>query len=95
MEVRKSLWRPLPRIAVREGQNMLNSIEILPIDGKFVVRIYEDGEKTETEFSYEDHARSWASGQNLRLVNTVDLASHDLAQAYSKPAAIHPHATHR
>lgn len=69
---------------------MGNSIEIVPVKGRYVVRIMEDGATTENVFGEEAHARSWASGQNLRLANTLDLATDDLAKAYSKTtSAVH------
>ncbi len=67
---------------------MRNSIAIVRIEGMFVVRITEHGKTTENEFSREDHARSWASGQSLRLANTLDLITDDLAQAYGHVTSV-------
>jgi hypothetical protein len=67
---------------------MRNSIAVELVEGMFVVRITEDGKTTEKEFSREDHARSWASGQSLRLANTLDLVTDDLAQAYGHMTSI-------
>lgn len=63
---------------------MPNKIEIVSRGGKYVVRIVENGEAIEKEFKQVDHARSWASGQSLRLFHTADAATENLLQAYDR-----------
>jgi hypothetical protein len=61
---------------------MQNQIEILSEDGKYVVRIAENGKTVDYEFTQRDHARSWASGQSMRLFHSADFATENLLQAY-------------
>jgi len=61
---------------------MPNKIDIVSRHEKFVVRIIENGETFEKEFTQVEHARSWASGQSLRLFHTADAATENLLQAY-------------
>jgi hypothetical protein len=44
-----------------------NSVEIVSVDDKFVVRIAEDGETSDKSFVSEVFARSYANGQRIRL----------------------------
>ncbi|KQV43578.1 MULTISPECIES: hypothetical protein [unclassified Rhizobium] len=45
-----------------------NSISIIASDGKWLVRVVEsDGVAGEREFGIEEHARSYAAGQKVRL----------------------------
>jgi hypothetical protein len=46
---------------------MPNTVQIVPNNGKFTVRIVEDGEIAEREFEFEQHAQAFAKGQSLRL----------------------------
>ncbi|MBA4784316.1 MULTISPECIES: hypothetical protein [Pseudorhizobium] len=51
-----------------------NSAWIVREGDKFIVRIREDGEVTEKAFDHEQFARSWATGQRMR-VETLERAS--------------------
>jgi hypothetical protein len=44
-----------------------NSAWIVQEGDKFIVRIREDGEITEKSFEHEQFARSWATGQRMRV----------------------------
>ncbi|MBW6426090.1 hypothetical protein KX729_32515 [Rhizobium sp. XQZ8] len=44
-----------------------NSVEIIVRDGRWIVRVIERGETYEEDFGIEEGARSWASGQIIRL----------------------------
>ena len=69
---------------------MPNKIEIVSTEGKHVVRIMENGEIIEKDFTKLAYARSWASGQSMRLFHTADLKTESLLQAYALSDAPEP-----
>jgi hypothetical protein len=50
-----------------------SSVEVIPLNGKFVVRIIENGETRERSFDFELHAQSFADGQRYRLLSAYQL----------------------
>lgn len=44
-----------------------NAVVVQLIAGKYVVRVFENGELVERDFLLEAHAHSWAQGQRIRL----------------------------
>lgn len=44
-----------------------SSVDVIPKNGLYIVRVVEDGETTDKEFSYEQHAQTYADGQHFRL----------------------------
>jgi hypothetical protein len=69
---------------------MPNEIEIVSTEGKHVGRIVENGEIIEKDFTKLAYARSWASGQSMRLFHTADLKTENLLQAYALSDAPEP-----
>ncbi len=49
------------------SQSFSNSVEILARDGHWVVRVSEESGVSEIAFEIEEHARSFAAGQAIRL----------------------------
>lgn len=46
---------------------LISSIELEFIDGKWCVRVVENGTEVIQDFDLEQHARSFAAGQRMRL----------------------------
>ncbi|WP_162895181.1 hypothetical protein [Rhizobium terrae] len=47
-----------------------NTVELIPHDGYWLVRLTENGCQYERDFRFEEHALAWADGQYKRLLET-------------------------
>ena len=68
-----------------------NAVHVIAENGKFTVRIVEDGKATDVDFLVEVHALAWAVGQSIRLNVDVTTLEHgsDHAAAASRVAVRH------
>ena len=62
---------------------MPSTVKVIAKDESYIVRLIEHGMIYEREFTDEKHARSWAAGQQFRLLHSEDTVTDDLVKAYS------------
>jgi predicted acyl esterase len=69
-----------------------DSVDIRPRGNGFIVRLTEDGEVTEKEFVLEAFARSFATGQSVRLKVSAEIVERrsTLSAARNSADAINP-----